>query len=405
MTLSSPTRQRELQRSLLVAFLMHGIISAVQIPRVPDIIDQIGVTFAQWGVIVGFLALGSAAGLGSAHWLVTRLGGNRLAIGAFIAFSVLTATIGFIQNPIIYFIVAFATAFCMSTFTISVNAQSVVAQNFAGKIILGRFHAAWSIGAAVSAAASGFLTPILDIRVHFVVFAAVSLTIFLLWGTALLNKAEGVDADDHSDTARVPWRRMPKRVYLLAAGLFVGVFPEAAMIDWSAILTRDGLGLHVATRSIPYAAFAAAMIAGRLLITSFTRRMHFSTLASVGALISGVSVGISIIVGPQLIDSNEFVGVLVVSVLWGIAGFGTGAVVPSIFSAVNTVSGMSTADVMARMSLVEMGMIALAKIGMGAVAQGIGITSAFWIVVAAWFAVAVISWYIAKLPVAQRPNR
>lgn len=393
----STDRQRSLQFALLVAFSIQGFLAATQIPRVPDIIDQIGVTFTQWGTIVGFLALGSATGLFVANRLIERFGGNVVAIVAFVVFAALTGSIGFMHNPVVYFISAFLVAFIMSCYNLAINAQAVLAQQMAGKVIIGRFHAAWSIGAATAAAVSGALTPILDIRVHFVAFAGFSLVVFLLWGSKLLNRDEARTADANSDSPTVSWFHMPKRVYLLAAGLLCAVFPEAVMIDWSAILIRDGLSVPVSLRAIPYATFAAAMIVGRLLIGRITARMSFGRLAVVGSAASAVSGAASLIVAPALIVSDPVLGVVVLSALWAVAGLGTAALVPSYFSATNTVPHMTTGVVMSRIIILEMGIMTVAKIVMGASAEDWGITTAYWGVIIAWVVTSVIAGYVGRL--------
>lgn len=397
MTVHSAERQRSFQFALLVAFTIQGFLAATQIPRVPDIIDQIGVTFTQWGAIVGFLALGSATGLFVANRLIERFGGNVVAIVAFVIFSTITGSIGFMHNAVVYFVSAFIVAFIMSCYNLAINAQAVLAQQMAGKVILGRFHAAWSIGAASAAALSGALTPILDIRVHFIVFAGFSLAVFMLWGSRLLNREEGRSADVNSDKARVPWLHMPKRVYLLAAGLFCAVFPEAVMVDWSAILIRDGLGIPVSLRALPYATFATAMIVGRLLIGRITARMSFGRLAVLGSATSAVSGALSLMVAPTLIEANPVVGVIVLSALWALAGFGTAALVPSYFSATNTVPHMTTGAVMSRIIIVEMAVMTVAKILMGATAEGFGISVAYWGVIGAWVVTSVIAAYVGRL--------
>lgn len=397
MTVHSAERQRSFQFALLVAFTIQGFLTATQIPRVPDIIDQIGVTFTQWGAIVGFLALGSATGLFVANRLIERFGGNVVAIVAFVIFSTITGSIGFMHNAVVYFVSAFVVAFIMSCYNLAINAQAVLAQQMAGKVILGRFHAAWSIGAASAAALSGAMTPILDIRVHFVVFSGFSLIVFMLWGSRLLNREEGRTADVNSDKARVPWLHMPKRVYLLAAGLFCAVFPEAVMVDWSAILIRDGLGIPVNLRALPYATFATAMIVGRLLIGRITARMTFGRLAVLGSATSVISGAVSLAISPALIESNPIVGVVVLSALWAFAGFGTAALVPSYFSATNTVPHMTTGAVMSRIIIVEMAVMTVAKILMGATAEGFGISVAYWGVIVAWVITSIIAAYVARL--------
>ncbi len=40
-------------------FFVQGVSNTMMIPRVPELIDQIGVAFTTWGLIIGLAGLGS----------------------------------------------------------------------------------------------------------------------------------------------------------------------------------------------------------------------------------------------------------------------------------------------------------------------------------------------------------
>ncbi len=391
MTLISRERQAQLQRSLIVSFIAQGFIGSAIIPRVPDLIKQLDISFVTWGLISGLTAVGAALGLSAANTLLHRFGGKHVALVSFIFVVLAQSSVGFLTNSFAYFAVATSVSFAMSTFNISINSQAVVLQTITGRVILGRFHASWSIGSASSAAISGFLAPILPLWFHLSSFAIVGGVVWLFLGTRLLDREEGFTADGASSEKPGSWRFMPKRVYLLGLGLAVGVFPEAAMWDWSNVYGRDYLGYNVALASIPYSVFALSMIVGRLTIDTVGKRVPLYLQAAVGATVGAIALTASTLLGPSLTADGSFAGLVAISALWALAGLGAAPVTPSFLASATLVSGMSTAQAMARISILEMGIIIVMKFAMGNVAQASGVGVSYWIPIVSWLSAAVIA--------------
>ena len=372
-------------------------MSAAIIPRVPDIIRNIDVSFAHWGVISAFGTVGSAAGLFLANRALERFGVKHVAMAAFSVVGLGNASLGWLTDSTLYFIVNFVIALSMSVFVIAVNSQTVVLQTLSGRVIIGRFHAAWSAGTASSAAISGSLAAILPVGIHLMLFTAVGLAAFFIVARYLLDREEGLIAEANSGEKAVPWRRMPKRVYLLGIGLAVGVFPEAAMWDWSSVYGRDALGLDPARAAIPYAFFAVAMIVGRSLIDVIGRRVHLSQQAAIGGTVAAVAMTIGILFGPGLIHSNETSGIVILGALWALAGLGTSAMTPSFLASAAIVSGMSAAAALTRMSVMQTTLIFVMKFAMGQTAESTNVDTAYWFTVATWILAVIVAVIVVRL--------
>lgn len=397
MTVISRERQTEVQRSLVVVFLLQGFIAAALIPRVPDIIDNIGVSFAEWGVISAFGTIGAAAGLFVANRAIERYGVRTTTIVSLSSVGIANASLGWLTDSTLYFVINSAMALALSVFVIAVNSQTVVLQTLSGRVIIGRFHAAWSAGAAFSAAISGFLAETLPVGIHLTLFSALGLGVFFLVVPRLLSRDEERIAEGKSGEKAVSWRFMPKRVYLLGVGLAVGVFPEAAMWDWSSVYGRDALGFDPARAAIPYASFAVAMIVGRILIDVIGKRIHVSGQAAIGGVLAAVSMSVSILVGPAAIEADPLGGLIIVSVLWAFAGLGTASMAPSFLSSSAIVSGMSAAAALTRMSVMQTALIIMLKFAMGASAEGAGVDVAMWLPVGAWISATVVAFIVLRL--------
>ena len=374
----TPERAKASQNALILMFLFQGIITTTQIPRVPQLIEQIGVKFDQWGLITGFAALGSIVGLSRANRLIARFGAQLVSqISAFTVCSLL-ASYAFITNPLVFFGANILWALAMSCFNISINSQSVILQNAIKRVIIGRFHGTWAIGAMLSVAFAGFLTTVTSIQVHFVAIALLCLAAFIVSSQFILNKNESQAAERTKKPVRIPLFKTPAKVWLLSLGLFVSVSPELALIDWSAIFSRDAFGIaDSGLRSIPYTGFMIFMIVGRLSIGHLTKRWHISSIASVGGVIAFAGLGLSVLLAPAIAASATLGSVVAGTACWSLAGLGCSTLVPSFFSASGHVKGMDTATVMSRMSLAQTLIVIVAKIVIGAIAENAGIREAF----------------------------
>ena len=52
-------RLKSAKLALFVIFFTQAFAAITTLPRIPELIDQIGVNFAEWGAIIGFAGLGS----------------------------------------------------------------------------------------------------------------------------------------------------------------------------------------------------------------------------------------------------------------------------------------------------------------------------------------------------------
>ena len=374
----SPERAKTSQRALLAMFFFQGVITTTQIPRVPDLIKQIGVHFDQWGLIMGFAAIGSILGLASANRLIARFGAKRVSQVTAVVVTALLVSFSFTTNPVLFFAENVLWALSMSCFNVSINSQSVILQNALKKVIIGRFHGIWAIGAMLSAALAGYLTTTISIQQHFVSIALLCLVAFLVGNHFMLGKAESHQAERTKKPAHIPFFKTPAKVWLLAFGFYVAVAPELALIDWSAVFNREVLKFTDAgLASIPYTVFMVFMILGRLSIGRMTKRWHISQIASLGGVIAAMGLTALVVLSDALVAMPDLPRVIATSAILSFAGIGSATLVPSFFSASGHVQGMDTATVLARMSLVQTLLIIATKVGIGAIAENVGVREAF----------------------------
>lgn len=384
------------QFALVAAFFIQGFLAITYIPRIPEIIDQIGVSFAVWGLIIGLAGLGSLIPLLITNRLVGKFGTRPVVRVSSIMIVLATMSLGFAPNGWVYFIFHAFMMFSMSFFNISVNAQSVMLQKKLNKVILGKFHAAWSIGAAVSAAVSGILASFMSLQLHLVLVAIVAIIAFEVSIRKMLTPKEDGHHEERQAATKVPFFKSPSQLWLLAFGFFAGVFPELVMMDWSAVFAKQIMLLNPTLGAIPYTAFTVAMIAGRLLIGKATNKYHISDLSKWGGIFGSVAMALGVILAPPLVVLSQPLALLVLSLFWAIGGFGLAPMVPSFFGAAGHVKGLTTAQALSRMSLVNAVVVIAAKIFMGALAQGVGLVLAFTFPITMMFIAGILAGLVAR---------
>ena len=339
------------------------------VPRIPELIDQLGVNLVVWGTVIGLAGLGSLLPLIFTNGLVARLGTRPVirVSAAFIAMFVVL--LPWASNVYVFFVIQVAQTMAFSAFNIGINAASVMLQKKMKRTIIGKMHAAWSIGAASSAAISGILVNFIDFKTHMALAGIACLVAFQFSGRALLEPAADGHKTEVERQQKVSWLKTPMFVWLLTAGLFSGVWPEIVMIDWSALFSKEVMNLSPALSAIPYTVFTVAMIIGRLSVDRIPKSVHISELAKWGGIAGSVLIAAGIWLGPLVAKTDAALGLVLLCVLWGLAGLGVGPQVPSFFTAGGNVMGLTTAQVLTRMSMINTFTMLAAKFLMGALAQ------------------------------------
>ena len=392
----SEQRARSAQLALAIAFFIQGFLLITFVPRIPELIDQINVSFAIWGLIIGLAGVGSLLALLITNRIIGRFGTRPVVRASVILMALSIMSLGFAPNAWLYLIAHSSMMLSVSFFNIAVNSQAVMLQKKVKKVIIGKLHASWSIGAASSAAVSGILASLISIQLHLVIVPLLALVAFEFSIRLMLSPEEDGHNEEKQASKKISFFRSPKQLWILAAGFFAGVFPEMIMMDWATVFAKQVMLLNPTLGAIPFASFMLAMIAGRLLISRATTKFHISELSQWGGIFGSIAMLLGVILAPPLVSQNQLLGLLVISILWGLSGFGLAPMVPSFFSAAGYVSGLTTAQALSRISLVNAIVLIVAKIAMGGLAQGVGLEIAFLFPVALMFIAGVIAGSVAK---------
>ena len=395
-------RAKGIRSALTAIFFLQGALGTVMIPRVPELIDQINVNFTAWGAILGFSGLGALVGLMFANRYIVTFGSRRVLEVSSVVSALLLISLPFITNAWIFFLVQAAMAFTGSCFNIALNMQAVVLQKMLNRTLIGKFHAVWSIGAASSAALSAVMATFLPMWLHFLLIPSIAALILYIASTRTLTAEEIGKSSERKPEKKSPFWKAPSQLWLLAAGMFAGIFPEAAITDWSAVFGKKALGLDAGLSALPYTLFVGAMIIARLSIGRLTRNRHVGVISFWGGLFGSVAMGAGALLGPVLAAQDPILGLTATSALWFLAGLGIGPMSPSFMTAAGNVKGLTTAQALSRMSLISSVLFMGGKFVMGAIAQDVNLVAAFMLPTALLCIAGLISGAMAKRAEAEK---
>jgi len=293
-------------------------------PRIPVIVERLGIDAGRLGLSLTALALAFVAGARAASALMARFGSAAVArvsavvlalalIGPAFAGDQLTLTLGLV-----------VLGAAGGVLDVAMNLQAVLVERRAARPLMSGFHALWSVGSmlgalgAVAAARLG-----VGLSVH---FAAVAGLLALL-SVVLLRGDLEPDPEIAPHAAVHPRRRwawaLPAAALVLGLMGFASFLAEGSAADWSALYLRQGVAASAAAASAAFAVFEGTMAVVRFLGNRLTERFGPVRLGRAGGLFAAAGLlGALAARQPAL-------------ALVGMAVFGAGVapVVPTVFSA------------------------------------------------------------------------
>lgn len=342
--------ERAIRASYVISFI-QGIVAIALVPRVPELVAQLNLNFAEWGTLIGLVSLSSLLPLVLSNRLILRYGSRRVMAVGGVIFAGSIAFIPWCTSAWEFALVAMTQTISGAAFNNALQSSVVILQKKLKKTVIGYVHAGWSIGATISAAISGALVAAaVPFKWHFGIAALVAAAAMFTATRFVLDKSNDGRLSEQKHVEKISWLKTPWYVWLLMAGFISGAWCESMMTDWSALFSKNVLQINNGLAAIAYAGFSGAMIVGRLSIGRLSRKMHISQLAMIGSVIGLVGIACGVLLGPVLLKQDQTLGMVVIVICWALAGLGSAAMVPSFFSAAGHVRGMNTVQVLSRLS-------------------------------------------------------
>ena len=400
---SSPVRP-ELARwrlAVTAAFGLGGITISAWGPRLPAIKADLDAGTATLGLLLAGATVGSILGLLASTPLLHWLGGRRAVAGAIllIAAAITVMGLALIVGSVPLIAVAFViTGTGIGTLDVLINVEGAAVERAAGRTLMPRMHAAWSIGAAVgsgigAACAALAITPAAQFIGEAVLIAAAGLVV-----------AAGIPRGEHAPAEQAPRDRAARfrqwlrgwlnwRLLLIGVVLLGVELGEGSANSWLTLAVRNNHGQTAAVAALFFTVFATCEGLTRIFAGPLVDRLGRVTAVRFTTALGIVGILLFILAG------NRWLVLLGVA-LWAVGvslGFPLGT----------SAAAASGPDPVARISVVSsIGYFAnlAGPPVIGALAQSAGLLNSLWLIAALFVAAFAVAGSLGPRAAAAEPE-
>jgi MFS family permease len=279
---SPPWRARLATTAL---FFANGFGIGGWAAAIPLIKSKLALSDAELSVPLFAMAAGAILLMPSAGLLANRFGGagRTLRRGA-IGFGVVLGLVGFAPNLPLLAGLTFLLGAFSGLMDVRMNAHATLVEKRWGAAIMSSFHAAWSGGGLAGAALGGLLMKAGAPAPWLFAVTAVAVLAIVVGSGPHIGDAETATAEGRA----LVWPQ--RRLAGLCLVALFGLLMEGAMADWCAVYLTGVVGVAPAVAASGYAAFAAAMLLGRISGDFAVRRLGRTEIIMLGAALAAAGV-------------------------------------------------------------------------------------------------------------------
>ena len=258
--------------AVVVAFAASGLAFASFMSRAPAIGDTLGLSTAQFALLLLCLSVGAVTGLPLSGPLVTRFGPGRAVLGG-----ALTVTLGLgglsaglLTGAVLPAAVGlFVTGLGMGVWDVAMNVEGADVEQRLGRPLMPRLHGAFSMG-TVSGAGVGALCAATGVPLAAQVIGVVVLLPIVMIGAVRFFAAVPAAAEKGSTGVLAAWRE--PRTLVVGLLVLAFAFTEGTANDWIAYALVNGHGASETVGAVAFGFFVSAMTVGRLFGGSLLER-------------------------------------------------------------------------------------------------------------------------------------
>lgn len=280
-------RPRRARLAVTTLFVVHGLIFASWIVRIPDIKAQLQLTDGQLGLALLGAPVGAFAGQFLAGWLLPHWGSRRLSMLMGLALCAMFPLLGLTPHLLILLPVLALYGLLAGGMDVAMNAQAAFVERQYGQPIMASFHGMWSVAGMIGAAGGGVLIGRgVPVVLHFLVVVAVALLGFGFAYHGLIVEHQPPATEPHAAVG------LPRALLPLGVLAFSVLLCEGAVGDWGAVYLREGLGSAPAVAATGYVVFSLLMTVGRLTGDWLTVRLGPARIVRGGGLLVVAGIGV-----------------------------------------------------------------------------------------------------------------
>lgn len=377
---SAPPRAARVAVTLV--FLVNGALFANWVPRIPAVKSDLGLTEGLLGLALLGMGAGGLAGSLLAGVLVARYGSRPVTLTSSVLLGAALVLPGLAPAwPALLGALALLGA-ADAGMDVGMNAHGVVVERRYGRSIMNGFHGFWSLGAVAGSLAGSFAAARgVPVAWHLGMAGVALGLLALACAPALL--AEGADRE------RTPPRPLPplptRAVGVLGVLALLAAVVEDSPASWSAVYMREDLGTAPGLAGLAYAAFTAAMTAGRLFGDRAVDRFGPVVTTRAGTALAAAGLAGALAVGSPTAAITGF----------ALLGLGMATVFPLAFSAAGHLPGPPAGQAIGMVALIARFGVLLGPPLIGGAADLLGLPTALGLVVAGTAGIAVLAGGIA----------
>ncbi len=318
------TLVRRERLSISLTFLVHGLVVATWVSRIPAVQSSLQLSPAVLGSILLALAGGSILAMPLTGSLIHREGSRRLVTATSLFFCLALPLLTLPSSPPLLALSLFVFGAAAGAMDVAMNVEAAAFEKRRGKPVMSSFHGLFSVGGMLGAAIGGGLAQSgLSVGAHFILAC-------LCLSTVVLTISPWLPGGSSQSESTLTFR-FTRELWLLGGIAFCVAVGEGAMADWTALYLRNSLATSVGIAALGYAVFSAFMAGGRFLGDHLTTRLGRKRLVQRGALLAGLGVCAALF--------TEFSWMALLG--FGLVGAGFSAIIPILFGAGARVKGVA----------------------------------------------------------------
>lgn len=315
-------------------FGLNGFLLGLWLVHIPTVEQRTGIDHAELGRLLLLLGLGAFLGMRLGGKVTDRIGVKYVVPVAGVFNSITAVLPGLAVGQWTLGAALLIFGIGNGLIDVSMNAHAVVVEQRYKRPVMSAFHATWSLGGVAAALiGSRTLSWELSPAVTLGAAAVLGVVISLVTARALLNEKE----EQHA-SAQTGKRKVPRRIWVMAALAGLVMLSEGAAYDWSVLHLQDILGAAPDIAALGYGAFATTMTGGRLLADRVTAKVGPPAVLRWGSAIGAAGIAVAAF--------SPWIWLALVG--WAIAGAGLSGTVPQLFSAAGHAEAGAAAANMSR---------------------------------------------------------
>jgi MFS family permease len=338
---------------LQLLFFVFAIFIMAWVPRFPEVKANLGLSNGQFGTLISTGTLGALASLFLTGHIVHKFGTKIVILTNTFLMSAALISIVQTKSPTLFLIFNVILGWGISGYHIAVNAQAFNSIERVKGLTIARLHGMWALGALTTAVLSGLIVGYVGLALHIggvaVIMAVLIFTSINKLNPVLVKPNE--DSEEHLPirtlftSFRVDW--------LVSGGLLCAVFLEFATGDWSAIFTKERIGVSAGLAALPYIFFMIAMIAGRLGANKITKRFHIHHTVRFLSFSGGTGFIVFLAIAVNIPSEHKYWALVATCLAFTFAGAGSSLLAPTFYTAGNRRSALPSAVVVGQMGVVN----------------------------------------------------